>query len=114
MVLQTVKYLAETRCHGYWLARYEDALSDPVTFVEGACSRFELDANRYPFEKIDGIKVIGSSKLEKNVTWRFIKKPKDFAPVGYWKQWSAARKVVFKAIAGRSLVELGYCEDLNW
>lgn len=114
MVLQTVKHLAESQCHRYMLARYEDALEDSVTFVEEACSRFDLAVNRYPFEQIEGIKVIGSSKLEKNVTWKFIKKPEGFAPVGYWKQWSAARKVIFKAIAGRSLMELGYSKDLEW
>jgi hypothetical protein len=96
------------------MARYEDALQDPVTFVREACDRFDLDAGRYPFEQIDNIKVIGSSKLERNVIWRFIKRPKNFSPVDYWKQWSALRKRIFKVIAGRSLIELGYCEDLNW
>lgn len=114
MVLQTASCLAQTRCHGYWLARYEDALNDAESFVREACHRFDLDAERYPFEQIESIKVIGSSKLEKKVTWRFIKRPENFSPGGYWKQWPAARKVIFKSIAGRSLVELGYCQDLNW
>jgi hypothetical protein len=113
-VLDSVKRFSDAHCGQYWLARYEDALDDPITFVNEACSRFGLDVDRYPFEKIDGIKVIGSSKLEQNVTWRFIPKPKGFRPTGYWNKWSPARKIIFKAIAGRSLIELGYCEDLNW
>jgi hypothetical protein len=113
-VLAAMKQLSETRCGGYWMVRYEDALHDPDAFIREACRRFDLDVECYPFEKIDSIKVIGSSKLEKNVGWRFIKKPKNFAPVGYWKQWSALRKMIFKSIAGRSLMELGYCEDLSW
>jgi protein-tyrosine sulfotransferase len=114
IILAAQKKLAETRCDGYWAARYEDALHDPVSFVREACLRFGLDPGRYPLEMIDGIKVIGSSKLQENVDWRFIKRPKDFSPVAYWKEWSALRKVIFKAIAGRSLIELGYSQDSNW
>jgi hypothetical protein len=113
-VLDAVRRFDESRCGNFWLARYEDALEDPVSFVSEACRRFCLDVNRYPFEKIDGIKVIGSSKLEQNVTWKFIPKPKDFRPTGYWNKWSTTRKVIFKAIAGRSLMELGYAGDPNW
>jgi protein-tyrosine sulfotransferase len=114
IVLSTMKCLSETRCDGHWMVRYEDALRQPDEFVREACQRFDLDVNRYPFEMIDSIKVIGSSKLEKNVGWRFIKRPKNFAPVDYWKEWSALRKIIFKAIAGRSLIELGYSQDSNW
>jgi protein-tyrosine sulfotransferase len=113
-VLDAVRRFEDTRCGSFWLARYEDALEDPVSFVSEACRRFCLDINRYPFEMIDGIKVIGSSKLEQNVTWKFIPKPKDFRPTGYWTKWSSTRKVIFKAIAGRSLIELGYASDQNW
>jgi len=34
--------------------------------------------------------------------------------VGYWQKWSPVKRLAFKAIAGRSLVRLGYCEDLKW
>jgi hypothetical protein len=113
-ILDSIKAFNQSHCGKYWLARYEDALENPVSFVNEACRRFDLDVNRYPFEKIDGIKVIGSSKLEENVTWQFIPKPEGFRPTGYWTKWSAARKMIFKSIAGRSLIELGYCDDLNW
>lgn len=114
IVLKTRKMLQDNGCEGYLFVRYEDALRDAQGFVTDACKSFGLDAGRYPFDSIDSIKVIGSSKLEHNVTWQFIKRPKNFAPVGYWENWSALRKTIFKAIAGRSLVELGYSEDLNW
>ena len=114
IVLKTRKMLQDNGFEGYLLVRYEDALRDAQGFVTAACNSFGLDPSRYPFDSIDSIKVIGSSKLEQNVTWQFIKRPKNFAPVGYWENWSALRKTIFKAIAGRSLVELGYSEDLNW
>lgn len=116
MILSTLSYLSTIKSNGYWMVKYEDALQDPVTFVQKACSYFDLSENCYPYEKIDEIRVIGSSKLEhqNKVAWRHLKKPKDFRPVEYWKQWSAARKLIFKIIAGRTLRDLGYCEDLNW
>ncbi len=116
IVLHTFEQLSTTKCNGYWMAKYEDALKDPETFVKEACQHLGLAENRYPFEEIDSIRVIGSSKLENKdkVTWQHLQKPKDFKPVEYWQKWSPARKLIFKTIAGRSLVALGYCEDLNW
>jgi protein-tyrosine sulfotransferase len=101
---------------GFLIAKYEDALLDPVQFVKVVCNRFCLDENSYPFERIDMIRVIGSSKLEdKNkVTWRHLKKPENFRPIEYWRRWSYLKRLIFKMIAGQSLIELGYCKDLNW
>jgi protein-tyrosine sulfotransferase len=98
---------------GYWLARYEDAVKDPETFVRGACSHFNLDPDIYPFEKINALPVIGSSTTRKQGdTW--VKKTISFNPIGRWEQWSKLRKMTFKRIAGQALVELGYCENLDW
>lgn len=118
VVLRTLERLEGSPDQGYWMAKYEDSLEDPYTFVKEACRRFGLDERCYPFEQIDEIRVIGSSKLEherqKEVTWRHLQRPAGFRPMDYWKQWSALKKLIFKAIAGRSLIELGYCEDLKW
>ena len=116
IILTTVKQLESCGGSGYWLAKYEDALEEPEVFISEACRRFGLDESRYPYERIQAIRVIGSSKLEKRgqVRWRHLNRPKDFRPLEYWKDWSSLRKVVFKAIAGRSLIELGYCQDLKW
>lgn len=101
---------------GYWLARFEDAVLDPEGFVEEACRRFGLDVSRYPFERIDEIRVRGSSQLGqgRRVTWDPKVKPPDFMPMGYWRRWSRWRKWTFKRIAGQALMSLGYCEDLQW
>jgi protein-tyrosine sulfotransferase len=100
----------------YWLAKYEDALFEPEAFVRQACAQFDLDPLVYPYDKIKHIRVVGSSKLAErpNFKWSYQRRPDNFRPVEYWKSWSPLRKLVFKAIAGRSLIDLGYCRDNNW
>jgi hypothetical protein len=118
MVLTTKAHLQETRDRGYWLGKYEDALADPAGFISELCRRFDLPEADYPFEEIEGIRVIGSSKLEQanqdKVTWQHLQRPTNFRPVEYWKKWSTVKKAIFKSIAGRSLIELGYSTDVNW
>ena len=101
---------------GYWLARFEDAVLDPEGFVREACRRFDLDVTRYPFDQIAMIRVRGSSQLSRQgeVTWDPKDRPPDFAPTGHWHNWSRYRKQTFKRIAGRALIALNYCEDLQW
>jgi protein-tyrosine sulfotransferase len=101
---------------GYWLARFEDAVRDPVSFVREACRRFELDEARFPYDQIEAIPVQGSSSLQKrgSVVWEPTLKPEGFDPIGHWRTWSAARKRLFKLIAGGPLAQLGYCEDQRW
>ena len=101
---------------GYWLARFEDAVRDPVAFVKEACERFDLDVQRYPFEKIEAIQVHGSSSLrvDRKVVWDHKERPRDFRPVGHWQGWSSGKTRTFKRIAGQCLIDLGYCEDLDW
>ncbi|MCB8978372.1 MAG: sulfotransferase [Ardenticatenaceae bacterium] len=115
-VLYAMDHFEKNHCHGYWMTKYEDALQDPVSFAQEACRRFGLDESRYPFEEIDKIRVIGSSKLEEKgkVGWRHIKRPQNFRPVEYWSKWPLVKKSVFKVIAGQSLIDLGYCEDMKW
>lgn len=115
-VINTCNYLATQQGNCYWLAQYESALYNPAEFAREACLRFGLDETRYPYDEIDNVRVIGSSKLESGhkVTWQHLEKPDDFQPTEYWKKWSASKKAIFKLIAGRSLMELNYCEDLTW
>lgn len=118
MILTTLEQLKKTQNNGYYLAKYEDALAQPETFIREVCHHFNLNEAIYPYEEISNIRVIGSSKLEQarqdKVTWRHLQRPTNFRPVEYWKQWSAVKKYIFKRIAGQSLIDLGYCEDLNW
>lgn len=101
--------------NGYWLARFEDAVKEPSAFVKKVCEGLELDPDKYPYEKIDSLPVIGSSTtLKDGKGWEWIRKPKGFQPVGRWQHWSVFKKWVFKRVAGKSLIELGYCTDLSW
>lgn len=99
-----------------WIAKYEDCVLDPVFFVKNACKRLQLDENKYPFRKIKKIFVHGSSSLKSDgqVTWNGIIKPNNFNPIGHWQKWSAGKKKIFKRIAGRTLIDSGYCDDLDW
>lgn len=101
----------------YFFARFEEAISDPSKFVRALCRHSGLDADRFPFDQIDSIKVIGSSKLTipgETVEWRWLPKPKGFQPTGHWQKWPSTRKLMFKAVAGRQLMDLGYGDNLDW
>jgi hypothetical protein len=101
---------------GYWLARFEDAVSDPAGFVRGACAHFDLDEACFPFEKIPSLQVRGSSALKEKgrVSWDPQKPKGEFKPVGRWRSWPAHRRWLFKLIAGKALVGLGYSADNEW
>jgi hypothetical protein len=101
---------------GYWLAKFEDAVNDPVAFVKEACAHFDLDEQRYPFERIETIQIHGSSSLrvDGKVVWDHVERPEGFRPVGHWQSWSPAKKRLYKRIAGQALVDMGYCDNLDW
>jgi protein-tyrosine sulfotransferase len=104
------------RQRGYWLARFEDAVRDPEAFVRQACEQLDLEVQRYPFEEIKAIPIHGSSSLRVHgkVVWDHMDRPKDFDPVSHWQSWSPGKKRTFKRIAGQALIDLGYCDDLDW
>lgn len=115
MVLECDRRFSQERS-GYWLARFEDALQDPVSFVKEACRHFGLDQEKYPFERIEEIRVIGTSSVpsQQEVTWDHLLKPKGFKPKGHWHGWPARKKRVFKRIAGEALEAFGYSQDQSW
>ena len=104
------------RSQGYWLARFEDAVRDPAGFVREACRRFGLDQAAYPFHQVGDLPVRGSTTLSEQgqVDWAPVQRPSHFSPIGHWRDWSWWRRWRFKRIAGRELIDLGYCEALDW
>lgn len=115
MIIEFKEELVRTKTK--WLvAKYEETLQDPKTFVQNVCQQFELDSTIYPYDQIETIPVIGSSvhKEEGEVTWQPIKKNDDFNPIGRWHEWTPRKKQIFKKIAGQTLIELGYSDDLEW
>ncbi len=116
-VLKAIDLFEECHPSDYLLTRFEDVVANPANFVKGFCAHFSLDPDGFPYEDIGDIKVIGSSKLTdpgEDVTWRWVPKPDGFKPTAYWRDWPRSRKMLFKLIAGRPLIDLGYCEDLDW
>lgn len=111
-------YDREMSCkqHGYWLGKFEDAVAAPDAFAREACKRFDLEPTRFPYEDSLSVPVHGSSELFSSgaIEWAAVAKPEGFDPRGRWRDWSRRRKSIFKRIAGRELIELGYCKDLNW
>jgi hypothetical protein len=100
-----------------WLTRFETALADPAAFVREACSRFGLDATRYPFERQSAVDVIGSSTISQagQVDWsKHVAPPADFKPGGAWRDWSTTQLRTFKRVAGATLVDAGYADGRDW
>jgi protein-tyrosine sulfotransferase len=104
------------RREGYTRARFEDAVRDPPSFARGMCRRLGLDEDRFPYDQLALLPVRGSSALRsrQGVSWDAQPRPSGFKPTERWQEWSPLHKWMFKRIAGRQLLELGYCEDLNW
>ena len=100
----------------YRQVRYEDATRSPEQFVRSVCEALGLNADRYPYEKIDQVPVLGSSevRVEGKWKWQEVKKPTGFDPIGRWKSWTVEEKAAFKAAAGESLRALGYAPTSDW
>lgn len=111
-----IDFQKNNRNEGVFFTKYEEILLNPIEFVENACRCFNLKLDKYPFDKIKNIPIKGSSSIKKNgrVTWEATGKGKNFNPIGRWKEWSFKEKEIFKSIAGQSLLETGYCDNLKW
>jgi hypothetical protein len=105
----------------YHIFRYEDLESNR----DGALARlFEFygpKCNWQIIENAKSAKVVGSSFLgcggletAEKPNWNAVRRSSSFNPVGRWKSWSKLRKNIFKAIAGKELVALGYEQDDKW
>jgi protein-tyrosine sulfotransferase len=104
------------RTNQYLLVKYEEVVENPFDFVKKACDRFGLDHSKFPFEKIEDLPIRGSSSIKQQgeTTWDPIDKPKNFKPIGSWHKWSIYEKQTFKEIAGRTLIDAGYDDSLDW
>jgi hypothetical protein len=98
------------------LVKFEQIVNDPEKFVKDTCLHYGLSIEKFPFEKISTVPARGSSTLQSSgqVDWNARSAPKDFKPGGGWRSWSAKQKKIFKRIAGRALIDTGYCENLEW
>jgi protein-tyrosine sulfotransferase len=100
----------------FLVIRFEDAVQQPEAIIRRICNHFELDFSVYPLAEIGNLPVKGSSELRRDgkMTWTPMQKPKGFNPIGRWQSWPDKRKRVFKKICGDTMINMGYCDDLNW
>lgn len=102
----------------YLTIKYEDVVSAPEAFVATACAIYGLDPAVYPYERIKDLPIRGSSTVkqarDREVSWSPVDKPESFSPVGHWRNWTARQKGTFKKIAGKALIDAGYCQSLDW
>jgi len=101
----------------YMFVKYEDVVADPEKFITRVCEIYSLDLSKFQLGKVESMPVVGSSVASQDdgkVNWKNVDRPSDFNPVGRWQSWSAKEKRIFKQIAGQTLFDAGYCEDLNW
>lgn len=98
------------------LVKYEDVVADPHGFVRSLCATFGLNPDTFPFDAIDSLPMRGSSSAKKDgkVSWDPVK-PKQMRPTTqHWVSWNRKRKNTFKRIAGDTLIEAGYADDMGW
>lgn len=101
----------------YLLVKYENIFESPQDFIIDACKKFELDLEKYPFDEIENVPLLGSSTVKPNgeVAWdENVKRSSEFNPIGRWQEWNPEIKQAFKDIAGQSLIDLGYANSFDW
>lgn len=75
-----------------------------------------MDIDKFPVDKVEKLPVRGSSahKVNGKVIWDAVEKSKKFKSSGHWEKWTGRQKATFKKIAGKTLIQCGYCDDLDW
>jgi hypothetical protein len=94
----------------YRIIKYEDLNRNTKAEVVKILEFLDLDASRYPFEKIDDMPVRGSSEVVKNgeLHWKPMKKSKNFKPAQRWSHWKNTTHDRFNWVAGKVQQQLGY------
>ncbi len=111
-----LKFRNETPQGNVCYVKFEDAVKDPCGTVKLIFETLDMDDAAFPYDKVDSLPVKGSSSLrvDGQMTWEGIEKPKSFNPIGRWKEWTKIQKRTFKNICGETLIRSGYAQDWNW
>ena len=99
------------------VVRYEALVEDTEAVMRDMLRHARLDPELFDFDALRRLPVRGSSAFASRGDQRWVphEKPKDFQPVGRWRQaWSNREKSRFKAIAGMALIQAGYAQDDQW
>ncbi|GEM_PF-771396 len=93
------------------LVRFEDAVASPDGTARDLLRFLDLNEERYPFERIGDLPILGSSRVSRRdgeVSWTPVKKPEGFDPSKRQIDWPRKRRTVFDAVAGDMQKKAGY------
>ena len=98
--------------------KYEE-LNDSFDGIKKLLDFYELNSSPENVEKCLGAPVMGSSYGVKNKeitkpNWKPDYDKSKFSFSGKWGHWKGRKKTIFKKIAGKELIDLGYEENYNW
>jgi hypothetical protein len=95
----------------YHELRYEDLVNAPEPTLKALFAFLEE-----PWDPV----VLGFDRIDHDPTnsaeeWRKVMRPVDRSAIGRWRRdLSPADKEIVKEVAGRTLIDLDYCRDLDW
>jgi hypothetical protein len=111
-VRRILSYLASIDGPRCYLVRFEDLTADPARAITRILVFLGLDPATYPFNRVDGIPVFGSSSFGRTngerVHWRPVPKDASFDPLARAQSWPLHRLVRFSWLAGAEQRRLGY------
>ena len=94
------------------LIRYEHLLTDTAAVLKSIGSFLDIHTDHLDLEAVARLPVYGSSEIGKKIGSRFEwcveAKPQGFNPIGRWRNWPLERRELFKRLAGKELIDLGY------
>ena len=99
------------------LVRYEDLVQQSLVAIRKVLHFLNIDEDEFDFKQMLNLSLRGSSVHRggmDTVHWEPVEKPRNFKPIGRWKNWNLWQKMVFKVIAGRELICSGYTDSYNW
>jgi hypothetical protein len=101
--------------------RYEDLHLNPRPNCIRLLEFMGVEISEPILTAMENADVVGSSfygedqkESARKPNWRPTARTDAFRPVGRWSHWGAVEKQLFKQMAGKELIELGYEKDLNW
>jgi hypothetical protein len=117
LILNFIKDNNEKSTKSFLVVKYEDLIYDLRNIFEDLSKFLDINPKSIKIDQLENINLIGSSTnrgIKKDVNWDEIKKPPHFNPIGRWKSWSPRNKKIFKKVAGKELIELGYESENSW
>ncbi|MBT8396881.1 MAG: sulfotransferase [Gemmatimonadetes bacterium] len=95
----------------FLLVRYEDVYMDERGYLEKISSFLGLDPTLCRYDRLDRIRVLGSSDLMNTdgvIHWKGVKRTRDFDPISRFSSWDRKKHALFNRIAGGYMEQLGY------